>query len=117
MRPPPRRRSAMSWGPTWAAAYEPREGERMRLDAAPFPYDFMLAHTALVIIDMQRDFVEPGGFGESLGNDVSLLQAIVPACQRVLHAWRAAGGLVAHTRESHRPDLSDCPPAKRDRGN
>ncbi|ROZ79168.1 cysteine hydrolase family protein [Ramlibacter sp. WS9] len=89
----------------------------MKLDAAPFPYDFTLAHTALVIIDMQRDFVEPGGFGESLGNDVSLLQAIVPACQRVLHAWRAAGGLVVHTRESHRPDLSDCPPAKRDRGN
>jgi biuret amidohydrolase len=89
----------------------------MRLDANPFPYDFTLAHTALVIIDMQRDFVEPGGFGESLGNDVSLLQAIVPACQRVLQAWRAAGGLVVHTRESHRPDLSDCPPAKRDRGN
>jgi biuret amidohydrolase len=89
----------------------------MRLDANPFPYDFTLAHTALVIIDMQRDFVEPGGFGESLGNDVSLLQAIVPACQLVLQAWRAAGGLVVHTRESHRPDLSDCPPAKRDRGN
>jgi nicotinamidase-related amidase len=89
----------------------------MQINANPFDYDFTLAHTALVIIDMQRDFVEPGGFGESLGNDVSLLQAIVPACQRVLHAWRAAGGLVVHTRESHRPDLSDCPPAKRDRGN
>ena len=62
----------------------------------------MLAHTALVIIDMQRDFIEPGGFGETLGNDVSLLSAIVPACQRVLAAWRAAGGLVVHTREAHR---------------
>ncbi len=89
----------------------------MRIDALPFGYDLELRHSALVIIDMQRDFVEPGGFGESLGNDVSLLQAIVPACQSVLHAWRAAGGLVVHTRESHRPDLSDCPPAKRDRGN
>jgi nicotinamidase-related amidase len=60
--------------------------------------------------------VEPGGFGESLGNDVSLLQAIVPACQRVLADWRDAGGLVVHTREAHRADLGDCPPAKRDRG-
>ncbi|HSV36956.1 MAG TPA: isochorismatase family cysteine hydrolase [Ramlibacter sp.] len=85
--------------------------------AIPFAYTFDLAATALVIIDMQRDFVEPGGFGETLGNDVSLLQAIVPACQATLAAWREAGGFVVHTRESHRPDLSDCPPAKRDRGN
>ena len=87
------------------------------IHAHPFDYRFSLAHTALVIIDMQRDFIEPGGFGETLGNDVSLLEAIVPACQAVLLAWRAAGGLVVHTRESHRPDLSDCPPAKRLRGN
>jgi nicotinamidase-related amidase len=88
----------------------------MQVAANPFPYDFELAHAALVIIDMQRDFVEPGGFGETLGNDVSLLQAIVPACRRVLAAWREAGGLVVHTREAHRADLSDCPPAKRNRG-
>ncbi|MDP4074129.1 cysteine hydrolase family protein [Acidovorax sp. A1169] len=87
------------------------------IHANPFAFRFALAHTALVIIDMQRDFIEPGGFGETLGNDVSLLEAIVPACQAVLHAWRSAGGLVVHTRESHRPDLSDCPPAKRLRGN
>jgi nicotinamidase-related amidase len=85
--------------------------------ATPFPYPFTLGSAALVIIDMQRDFVEPGGFGETLGNDVRLLQAIVPACQRVLAAWREAGGLVVHTREAHVPDLSDCPPAKRARGN
>jgi nicotinamidase-related amidase len=91
--------------------------QALQIDALPFPYDFELAHTALVIIDMQRDFVEPGGFGESLGNDVSLLQAIIPACQRVLAAWRGCGGLVVHTREAHCADLSDCPPAKRDRGN
>ncbi|MBL8336741.1 MAG: cysteine hydrolase [Rhodoferax sp.] len=86
------------------------------LDARPFEFSLDLPHAALVIIDMQRDFIEPGGFGETLGNDVSLLSAIVPACQRVLGAWRQAGGQVVHTRESHAPDLSDCPPAKRLRG-
>jgi nicotinamidase-related amidase len=86
-------------------------------DALPFPYTFDVSRTALVIIDMQRDFIEPGGFGETLGNNVALLEAIVPACQAALGAWRRAGGLVVHTREAHRPDLSDCPPAKRLRGN
>lgn len=84
--------------------------------AQPFDYHFEPAHTALLIIDMQRDFVEPGGFGASLGNDVTPLQAIIPTVQRVLAAWRALGGLVVHTREAHLPDLSDCPPAKRERG-
>jgi len=86
-------------------------------NALPFAFSFDVAHSALVIIDMQRDFIEPGGFGETLGNDVSLLEAIVPACQAVLAAWRRAGGLVVHTREAHAPDLSDCPPAKLNRGN
>ncbi len=89
----------------------------MKIAADPFDYEFDIDHTALVIIDMQRDFIEPGGFGETLGNDVSLLEAIVPACRSVLDAWRDAGGLVVHTREAHAPDLSDCPPAKRNRGN
>ncbi|RZL87079.1 MAG: cysteine hydrolase [Variovorax sp.] len=89
----------------------------MQIHANPFPFDFEIDRSALVIIDMQRDFIEPGGFGETLGNDVSLLQAIVPACQAVLAAWRTRGGLVVHTREAHRPDLADCPPAKRNRGN
>ncbi|GAA4346757.1 cysteine hydrolase [Variovorax defluvii] len=88
----------------------------MQIKATPFPFNLEPARTALVIIDMQRDFIEPGGFGETLGNDVSLLQAIIPATQKVLHAWRRQGGLVIHTRESHRPDLADCPPAKRNRG-
>ncbi len=87
------------------------------LDAQPFTFSFAPETTALVIIDMQRDFIEPGGFGETLGNDVRPLAAIVPACRAVLRAWRAVGGMVVHTRESHRPDLSDCPPSKRDRGN
>ena len=90
----------------------------MRIEQAnPFPYEFEVARTALVLIDMQRDFIEPGGFGETLGNDVSLLEAIVPATKEALRAWRQAGGLVVHTREAHAADLSDCPPAKRNRGN
>lgn len=84
--------------------------------AAPFDYDFPMGRLALIVIDMQRDFVEPGGFGESLGNDVSRLQAIVPALQDLMTGCREAGVPVLHTRECHRPDLSDCPPAKRDRG-
>jgi len=88
-----------------------------RIDQAqPFAFGLALRHAALVIIDMQRDFVEPGGFGASLGNDVTRLQAIVPTCARVLAAWRRAGAFVVHTREAHLPDLSDCPPAKRLRG-
>jgi len=87
------------------------------LAAEPGPFTFDLASTALVIIDMQRDFCEPGGFGETLGNDVSLLRAVIPPLRAVLAAARAAGLTVIHTREGHRPDLSDCPPAKLNRGN
>ena len=86
------------------------------LPAQPFDFPFDLARCALVIIDMQRDFIEAGGFGASLGNDVTRLQAIVPTCAAVLAAWRRAGGLVVHTREGHASDLHDCPPSKRNRG-
>ena len=89
---------------------------KRRIHAQPFVFEFDIASSALVIIDMQRDFVEPGGFGASLGNDVTRLQAIIPTCAAVLAAWRAAGGFVVHTREGHAPDLHDCPAAKRDRG-
>ena len=81
------------------------------LSAQPFDFPLDLARCALVIIDMQRDFVEAGGFGASLGNDVTRLQAIVPTCAALLAAWRRAGGLVVHTREGHAPDLHDCPPS------
>lgn len=87
------------------------------VDARPFAFTFEPATTALVMIDWQRDFVEPGGFGDTLGNDVSLLRAGIPGAKRLLDACRAAGLLVVHTREAHRADLSDCPPAKRLRGN
>lgn len=86
------------------------------IKARPFDFDLDRDHAALIIIDMQRDFVEPGGFGETLGNKVALLQAIIPATARLLVAFRATGLPVIHTRECHRPDLSDCPPAKRERG-
>jgi nicotinamidase-related amidase len=86
------------------------------IQAAPCPFPFHRDQIALVVIDMQRDFVEPGGFGASLGNDVGLLGAIVPTVRRLLDGFRAAGLPVLHTRECHLPDLSDCPDAKRMRG-
>ena len=82
------------------------------LQARPNPLTLDLATTALVIIDMQRDFLEPGGFGELLGNDVALLRSTITPTLHILEAARAAGMPVIHTREGHRPDLSDCPPAK-----
>jgi biuret amidohydrolase len=84
--------------------------------AEPSPFAFDMKTVALVIIDMQRDFIEPGGFGETLGNDVSHLLRAVPAVQRLLTLFRGKGLPIIHTRECHRPDLSDCPPAKRARG-
>jgi nicotinamidase-related amidase len=86
------------------------------LAAQPQSIEFDIESTALIIIDMQRDFLEPGGFGESLGNDISLLRSAVEPCRAVLDAARAAGMLVIHTREGHLPDLSDAPPAKISRG-
>ncbi|WP_138470060.1 cysteine hydrolase family protein [Poseidonocella sp. HB161398] len=88
----------------------------VQLAAEPGPLEFDPGRAALVVIDMQRDFLEPGGFGETLGNDVSLLQAAVGPCRVALEAARRAGMLVIHTREGHRPDLSDAPPAKLARG-
>ncbi len=86
------------------------------IKAEPYDLRFELDTTALVMIDMQRDFVEKGGFGEMLGNDVSLLRSSIEPSKRVLEAARKAGLFIIHTREGHRPDLADLQPAKKERG-
>jgi len=88
----------------------------LRVAAQPYAYRFEPRSTALIVIDMQRDFVEPGGFGEALGNDVRRLGAIVPTVRALLDWARGRRIAVLHTREGHRPDLADCPPAKLSRG-
>jgi biuret amidohydrolase len=86
------------------------------VDAEPYALTLHPKQAALVIIDMQRDFLEPGGFGEMLGNDVSQLRRTIEPNRRLLESWRANGLLAIHTREGHRPDLSDLPYAKKIRG-
>ena len=90
--------------------------EAIAFAATPFEFALAPGRTALVVIDMQRDFVEPGGFGASLGNDVSLLAPAIAPITSLLAAWRARSWPIVHTREAHRADLADCPPAKRLRG-
>ena len=88
------------------------------VSAKPYDYELPddLQHLALIIIDMQRDFLEPGGFGEILGNDVSRLQSIIPSVQRLQSAFREKRLTIIQTKEGHKRDLSDCPPSKRLRG-
>jgi len=88
----------------------------IEVPAEPTPFRLLPGKTALIVIDMQRDFLLPGGFGESLGNDVDQLLKVVPPLADLIAAARAAGILVIHTREGHVSDLSDCPPAKLNRG-
>ena len=85
--------------------------------ARPGPFRFDPRRTALVVIDMQRDFLEPGGFGAMLGNDVAQLDGVATQCARLLDWGRGLGLRIIHTQEAHARDLSDCPPAKRARGN
>ena len=87
-----------------------------KVEAEPYEFEFDARACALVIIDMQRDFVDPGGFGEALGNDVSLLRKAIAPTKQVLDAVRKRGLLVIHTREGHRPDLADLPESKKRRG-
>lgn len=88
----------------------------IEIPALPDAFAFDLARTALVIIDMQRDFLESGGFGETLGNDVSLLRSAIAPCAALLAVARSQGMMIVHTREGHSPDLSDAPEAKIARG-
>lgn len=88
----------------------------IEVPAEPSSFRLVADKTALIVIDMQRDFLLPGGFGESLGNDVDQLLKVVPPLAALIATARAAGIMVVHTREGHRPDLSDCPPAKLNRG-
>ncbi|HZQ01215.1 MAG TPA: cysteine hydrolase [Reyranella sp.] len=86
------------------------------IKAKPFDFAFDPDHTALIVIDMQRDFIEPGGLGATLGNDVAPLKRIVPMVARLIEAFRSARLRIIHTRECHAPDLSDLPKAKYLRG-
>jgi len=83
------------------------------IPAEPYPFVLAPRECGLLVIDMQRDFLEPGGFGAALGNDVTLLRRTIAPVTQVLAAWRRAGLHVVHTREGHRPDLSDLPAAKK----
>ena len=86
------------------------------VDAKPYPYPLPTSKPCLIVIDMQRDFIEPGGFGDALGNQVHRLTAIVPTVKRLIEGFRKLNLPIVHTRECHKPDLSDCPPSKLIRG-
>ena len=91
--------------------------KKFEVNSLPYPYQFAAEHTAVIMIDMQRDFILKGGFGEALGNDVSRLAPAITVAKHLLDWCRAKGMLIIHTKEAHCADLSDCPPAKRNRGN
>jgi biuret amidohydrolase len=92
------------------------KSRHLAVAADPYPFELSPDRCALLLIDLQRDFLEPGGFGEMLGNDVSQLRRVIEPNRMLLAAWRANAWTVMHTREGHRPDLSDLPPAKKVRG-
>src|SRR5262245_11805047 len=88
----------------------------LKVQAQPYEFSFEPTTTALLVIDMQRDFILPGGFGEMLGNNVARIHTAIEPTRKVLDVFRSKHLAVLHTREGHRPDLSDCPPSKRARG-
>ena len=80
--------------------------------AWPFDGNLTSANTAFIVIDMQTDFCGPGGYVDRMGYDLSLTRAPIAPIQRVLKALRARRYTIIHTREGHRPDLSDLPANK-----
>jgi len=89
--------------------------ETLTIPAEPRAFALRPAQCALLVIDLQRDFLEPDGFGAALGNDVTHLRRVIEPNRRLIAAWRAWALTVVHTREGHLPDLSDLPETKRDR--
>jgi nicotinamidase-related amidase len=89
---------------------------KVNIEAEPGAIAIDPMRTAIVMIDMQRDFLEPGGFGETLGNDVSLLTKAIAPAKALFAAARKLKMLIVHTREGHRPDMADAHPAKVERG-
>ena len=84
----------------------------LSFDARPYAFAFPLQHTALLVIDMQRDFICNGGFGEIQGGNLAAVQASIQPTLELLKACRAADLTICHTREGHVPDLSDLPSSK-----
>jgi biuret amidohydrolase len=87
------------------------------IDAKPFPFQFDFDHIALVCIDMQRDFCLPGGFAEALGDNIENIQPCIPVIAKLQASFRRCRLPIIHTKECHKPDLSDLPVAKLNRGN
>lgn len=90
--------------------------KKIVVKSEPYDFEFEPQATALMVIDMQNDFVNSGGFGKLLGNDISLLRRAIGPIKNILSAVRGTEIKVIHTREGHRPDLSDCPLSKLRRG-
>jgi nicotinamidase-related amidase len=88
---------------------------KLIIQSQPRPFSFDVAHSALLIIDMQHDFCSRGGYVDHSGADVSMLRQPIRAIQTVLREARRIGMTVIFTREGHRPGLEDCPPAKLER--
>ena len=85
---------------------------KVEFELEPYPLEFEPESTALLIIDMQRDFGEPGGYDEITGNEVSLEQSAIFPSKQVLETARQKGIYVVYVRQGYKPDLSDCPPAR-----
>jgi nicotinamidase-related amidase len=84
----------------------------LSIGAKPYAFSFPLQHTALLVIDMQRDFLLAKGFGEIQGGNLEAVQASIAPTKQLLEACRGASMTIVHTREGHKPDLSDCPTSK-----